>query len=78
MLPYVTNNTKEFYLYNVDKAVADYIVERLCIVVLKRLKDHNIQGLKDIYKVQGQVEGNNIVVFAILDEFPSIVGSMTI
>ena len=42
MLLYVTNNIEEFYLRNVDKAVADYVVERLCIVVLERLKDYNI------------------------------------
>ena len=78
MLSYVINNTKEFYLRDVDKAVADYIVECLYIVVLERLKDHNIQGLKDVCKVRGQAEGNDIVVFIILDEFPSMVGSITI
>ena len=42
MLLYITDDAKEFYLRDVDKAVADYIVERLCIVVLERLKDYNI------------------------------------
>ena len=78
MLPYITDNTEEFYLRDIDKAVVDHVVERLCMVVLERLKDYNIQGLKDIYKVWGQAEGNDVIVFAILDEFPSIVGSITI
>ena len=42
MLLYVTNNVEEFYLYNINKAITDYIVEYLCIVVLERLKDYNI------------------------------------
>ena len=42
MLLYVINNVEEFYLCNIDKAIANYIVERLYIVILERLKDYNI------------------------------------
>ena len=42
MLLYVIDNTKEFHLRDVNKAVVDYIVERLYMVVLERLKDYNI------------------------------------
>ena len=42
MLLYIIDDIEEFYLRDIDKAVADYIVERFYMVVLERLKDYNI------------------------------------